>query len=147
MPIRPARTGDAAACVAILAEWIEATPWMPRLHSDDAMLTFWRGRLAACPGWVAEDGEGIAGFCLRDETVVTALYVRAMARGRGHGRMLLAAAMAGQERVTLWTFRANMPARTFYATAGFREIARSEGDNEEGLSDVRLAWDADEKRT
>lgn len=42
--VRPARPDDAPTCVAILSDWIEEMPWMPRLHSHEAMVGFWRQR-------------------------------------------------------------------------------------------------------
>ena len=47
-----------------------------------------------------------------------------------------------QDRLFLWTFVANQKARAFYRREGFREVEQTEGDNEEGLPDVRLTWEA-----
>ena len=53
----------------------------------------------------------------------------------------MAAAKARRpEGLTLWTFVANEGARRFYAREGFVEVGRTEGENEEGLPDVLLAW-------
>jgi GNAT superfamily N-acetyltransferase len=72
---------------------------------------------------------------------VGGLYLAPEARGRGVGRALVAAAKARRpEGLTLWTFVANEGARRFYAREGFVEVGRTEGENEEGLADVLLAW-------
>ena len=62
------------------------------------------------------------------------------ARRQGHGRALLDHAKARADRLSLWTFEANREALAFYAAQGFAETARTDGDNEEGLPDVRLEW-------
>lgn len=140
--VRPARPDDAPACVAILSDWIEETPWMPRLHSHDSMVGFWRQRLTDARGWVAERDGTVAGFALRDGADLTALYLRREARGLGLGRRLLGAAQTGQDRLHLWVFAANRPARAFYTKAGFTETGRTAGDNEEGLPDIAMEWRA-----
>lgn len=111
--VRPARPDDAPTCVAILSDWIEEMPWMPRLHSHEAMVGFWRQRLTDARGWVAERDGTVAGFALCDGADLTALYLRREARGLGLGRHLLGAAQAGQDRLRLWVFVANLPARAF----------------------------------
>jgi ribosomal protein S18 acetylase RimI-like enzyme len=56
------------------------------------------------------------------------MFVTARARGRGHGRRLLAeleqrAAAAGMDRVRLITTEALTEARELYAAAGYRVVA------------------------
>ena len=71
--------------------------------------------------------------------MVTALYVAQP--GQGRGKALLDHAKDQETGLTLWTFIANQRARRFYAREGFSEVGRTEGDNEEGLPDMRLSWD------
>lgn len=84
---------------------------------------------------VAETGEGaLAGWAAfgpyRDDGTLTedgelyALYLRPEHIGRGVGRALLTeatgrCAAGGRPRMLLWVVRANLPARRFYARAGF----------------------------
>lgn len=138
--IRRATPGDAPACVSILSDWIDETPWMPRLHSRASMVAFWRGRLAEAEGWVAVRDGAILGFVLRDGPALTALYLEPGVRRSGLGARLLEAAQAGQDMLDLWVFATNAPARAFYAKAGFTELRRTDGDNEEGLPDIALRW-------
>lgn len=49
-------------------------------------------------------------------------------------------AHARQPRLCLWTFAANVPARAFYTAMGFSETWGTEGDNAEGLPDIRMEW-------
>lgn len=152
--IRPATPGDAAVLGAILSDWIDATPWMPRLHTRDEDRRFVAGMIGAGRvhlaetagpvGFVAlsaagQDADGGQGAAIRE---IDALYVAAGARGRGIGRALVAVAQDGAGRVELWTFRANTCARGFYAGLGFAEIGRTDGEaNAERLPDLRLAWE------
>ena len=139
--LRRARPEDAAALAAILSDWIDATPWMPRLHSRDEDRAFVAELIARCDVTLA--GEVPCGFVARDGDEIPALYVAAFARGRGIGRRLLDRAKATRRRLSLWTFQANTGARRFYARAGFREIERTDGaGNDERLRDVRLEWRA-----
>ncbi|GMG84426.1 GNAT family N-acetyltransferase [Paralimibaculum aggregatum] len=142
--IRAARPGDAAACAAILNAWIDATPWMVRVHPAEAVLRHYRERVLTQQSvFVAEVAGAVAGFLALDlaEAKVTALYVAAAHRGRGIGAALLGRAKAARpDRLRLWAFAANAGARRFYAREGFREAWRTEGENEEGLPDVLFLW-------
>lgn len=131
---------DAPACVTILRDWIDATEWMPMLHSLDSMEGFWRDRFSEDYGWVALREGVIVGFCLRNANHISALYLREDARNQGVGQALLDLAKAGCDSLSLWAFVANGRAIAFYQRQGFSEIYRSDGDNEEGLPDVKLLW-------
>lgn len=138
--LRPAVPSDAAACAAILNDWIDDRDWMPRVHSRDDVAAFYADFVFMQRDvWVI--GAPVAGFMAldRDAEMVTALYVAAP--GRGLGKALLDHAKAGRAELALWTFQANDGARRFYAREGFHEVRRTEGDNEEGLPDVLLRWE------
>jgi GNAT superfamily N-acetyltransferase len=141
--LRSAVPEDAAACAAILNGWIDATEWVPRVHGPDDVARYYRDHvLATCEVTVAERSGAIAGFlALGADGFVSALYLAPEARGRGIGAALVAVAKARcPGGLTLWTFVANGPARRFYARQGFAEVRRTDGDNEERLPDVLLAW-------
>ena len=93
---------------------------------------------------VAERGGAVAGFLAVDgEGFVAGLYVAGPARGQGVGTALVEAAKAARpEGLTLWTFVANAGARRFYARHGFVEAGRTDGENDEGLPDIRFDWRA-----
>ena len=139
--IAPARPEDAAACARIMSDWIDETPWIPRVHTraeDRGFLEHLIGR-----GWVsvAWRGDAIAGFIARDGSEIHALYVAGPQRGRGVGKALLDAARAARPELDLWTFQANTRARAFYRREGFHETRRSDGTgNDEGLPDIRYHW-------
>ena len=143
--LRPARPFDAAACARIVNDWIDATPWMPRIHDPAEIAWHFREEVFRARDVTVAEAQGeVAGFLAlnRDAAVVTALYVTARAQGGGLGAALLRAARAGLPRLSLWTFQANTGARRFYAREGFIEARRST-DNAEALPDVELVWIAD----
>ncbi|WGH77882.1 GNAT family N-acetyltransferase [Jannaschia ovalis] len=136
LPIRRATAADAPACAAILNDWIDATPWMPRIHSHGDVIRHYRDRVLPKATVMVAGTDAVCGFVAADGPLVTALYLAPDARGRGLGAGLLDAVRDGSQR--LWTFVANAPARRFYYRLGFAEIARSDGANEEGLPDILL---------
>ncbi|WP_421858714.1 GNAT family N-acetyltransferase [Oricola sp.] len=140
MLLRPGKPEDAAACAAILNDWIDDRPWMPRIHTCEEVEAFYRDFVfQKRQVWVA--GDPVEGFMALDPEhhMVTALYVATP--GQGIGRALLDHAKRGRDALELWTFVANEDARRFYAREGFVEIRRTGGDNEESLPDVLLRWE------
>ena len=137
--IRPAGPEDMPACAAIKNAWIDEADWMPRVHSAAEVGAHYRDYVFAHRVvWVA--GDPVAGYLTLDpeQDCVTALFVAA--RGRGIGKALLDHAKSGRGQLELWTFEANTGARRFYGREGFREVLRTEGENEEGLPDVLMRW-------
>lgn len=139
--IRPARLEDIPACAAIKNAWIDGTDWMPRVHAASDLERHYREEVFPNRK-VTVIGTPVAGFLTLDDRngEVTSLFVEEAKRSQGHGTALLEEAKEGRRDLTLWTFVVNEGARRFYARAGFREVEWSEGDNEEGLPDVRMAW-------
>ncbi|MEM9250441.1 MAG: GNAT family N-acetyltransferase [Pseudomonadota bacterium] len=138
--VRQAVPEDADACAAILNDWIDRTDWMPRVHTHADVARYYRDVLFTEQSvWV--EGRPVAGFlALEPQTAyVTALYVATP--GQGIGRALLDRAKSERRTLSLWTFVANIPARRFYARAGFHEVRRTAGDNEEQLPDILLRWE------
>ena len=141
VPIRRGVPADAPACAAILNAWIDDRDWMPRVHTPEEVEAFYADFVfVERVVWIA--GEPVLGFMAMDEAndMVTALYVATP--GRGIGKALLDHAKDGREALELWTFVANDGARRFYAREGFREMRCTPGDNEEGLPDILLRWEA-----
>ncbi|MEM9342453.1 MAG: GNAT family N-acetyltransferase [Pseudomonadota bacterium] len=137
--IDTARTEDVAGIATILSDWIDDTPWMPRIHTRDEDRAFC-AHLLAKGVRVARTGGEPAAFLARDGDKITALYVAKAQRGSGHGSALIEDAKVASDVLELWTFQANTAAHAFYRRHGFTEIAETEGDNEESLPDVELWW-------
>ncbi|MEM8537216.1 MAG: GNAT family N-acetyltransferase [Pseudomonadota bacterium] len=139
--LRQAHSLDAGSVGEILSEFIDTTPWMPRIHTRAEDLSF--ASMMIDRGWVtvAEIYQGVAGFSSLSDGVLHALYVRDTARGQGIGTALLDRCKRDVKDLTLWTFQANTRAQSFYLRHGFQEIERSDGArNDEGLPDVKFQW-------
>ena len=139
--LRHARSTDAGKVGAILSEFIDTTPWMPRLHSRAEDVGF--AALMIDRGWVivAHDARQVTGFAARDGDEVHALYVAGNARRKGVGSALVRACQADVDRLSLWTFQANTTAQAFYAHHGFSQREHTDGSrNDEGLPDIRFEW-------
>lgn len=138
--LRPAQPTDAGRLGAMITEAVAAHNWKPRLHSAAQDIAH-MGTLID-RGWVtvAEQTGAVQGFLARDASDIHALFVAASAQNHGLGTTLLHDAMHRSADLELWTFQRNTGAQRFYLRHGFAEVARTEGDNEEGLPDIRYVW-------
>lgn len=143
--IRPARPTDAGAVGAILSEFVDSTTWMPRLHTRAEDIAHAGAMIDR--GWVtvAEGPNGIEGFAACHNGDVNALYVAVQARAKGVGSKLMQNLKNGNQTLDLHTFQINSGARKFYQHHGFIEVGHTDGDNEEGLPDVQLRWQREDR--
>lgn len=140
LTIDAARPDDAASLGAILSDWIDETAWMPRLRSRKQDRDFVADLIHSGGVLVVREGEVSVGFLFERDCHVGALYVAPTARRRGVGKRLLDSVKKGCDHLDLWTFEANEGARRFYQREGFETVERTEGDNDEGLPDIRMLW-------
>ena len=142
--IRPVRASDAAACAKILQDWLDLTPWMLDLHSLNETAEFLSTKIFPSHEVVVADAgaDGVVGFIAwNQEGTIPVLYVSEQWRSKRIGSALLAVAKKAHPRgLSLWTFQDNEGARRFYEGHGFREVRRTDGDNEEGLPDILFEW-------
>ncbi len=139
--IRPAKSTDAGAVGAVLSEFTQLTDWLPKVHTR-AQDVAHAGQMID-RGWVTVtcQEQVVTGFLARETTTIHALYIAASHHRQGLGRALLNHAKAGVNRLSLWTFQANVPAQAFYRAEGFVEAERTNGaGNDEGLPDIRYLW-------
>ena len=141
-----AKLRDIPHLTGILWSFTRATPWLP--HSRTRLTDLRLITYVTRQGWVrlVRDPRGPAGFIARDGGRIHALYVHPRARGQGVGRRLLDDAKADASRLELWVLQANTDARCFYASQGFAECARSQGEgNDENLPDILMVWPSTER--
>jgi GNAT superfamily N-acetyltransferase len=139
--LRKARPVDAGTVGTILSEFVDTTPWMPRIHTRAQDVAHAAEMIEM--GWVTlvERDAAVVAFMALDENELNALYVASRARREGVGSALLHHAQKVCRSLTLWTFQANKGAQRFYLRHGFREVLRTDGaDNDEGLPDIRFDW-------
>lgn len=139
--LHPGEPADIPACAALLQGCLDGEDCIPDLHDLPETVRWMQTRMFAETA-VTVAGRPPTGFlALSPEGVIVQLVVAPPARGQGLGAALIARAKAERPGgLTLWCFAANAPARAFYDRQGFREIRRTEGENDEGLPDILLAW-------
>jgi ribosomal protein S18 acetylase RimI-like enzyme len=141
--MRNARSQDMAVCAGFVNEWIDATDWMPRMHSPEAVVKHYQSEVATKRQTiVAVDASRVRGFVtMTPDKFVTALYVEQASRGQGIGGLLLERAKRElSPEVSVYVFQNNVGALKFYAKHGFVEINRTSGDNDENLPDILMEW-------
>ena len=142
--LRAATIEDAPHIAEVLLSSRRAfLPYAPLAHTDAEVRQWVREVLVPSGGvTVASTDSGIVGVLAtaRESNVswINQLYVAPGRTGQGIGAQLLAHALASLERpVRLYTFQANLRARSFYERHGFKANAFSDGaDNEERCPDV-----------
>jgi GNAT superfamily N-acetyltransferase len=132
---------DAAARVH-RAAFDHAMPWLIGLHTPDEDLWFYRERVFKTASlWGAFDGETLTGLIAFHDDWIEQLYVLPEAQGCGIGSKLLDVAKRAADRLQLWTFQRNAPARRFYQARGFVLVEQTDGSrNEEKEPDARYLW-------
>ncbi|MGY3233771.1 GNAT superfamily N-acetyltransferase [Bradyrhizobium sp. USDA 4448] len=131
----------AAAQVHRLA-FDQAMPWLVGLHTPDEDRWFYRERVfPTCRVWGRFDDDELCGIMAFRDGWIEQLYVLPAAHGRGIGTELLEIAKSASERLELWSFQRNEPARRFYEARGFTLAEQTDGSrNEEKEPDARYVW-------
>jgi len=132
---------DAAARVVRTA-FDQALPSLAGLHTPEEDQWFFRERVfETCEVWGAFDGAAMRGIIAFREGWIDQLYVLPTAQRRGVGKDLLRVAQNAFDRLQLWTFQRNAPARRFYEARGFALIQQTDGArNEEKEPDALYLW-------
>jgi GNAT superfamily N-acetyltransferase len=132
---------DTAARV-LRAAFDQALPSLAGLHTPEEDRWFFRERVfAACKVWGAFDDTVMIGIIAFREDWIDQLYVLPQAQRRGVGSGLLKVAQNTFDRLQLWTFQRNQPARRFYEARGFALVRETDGaENEEREPDALYLW-------
>lgn len=137
--IRSGRSSDVEACVKILCDWVDESPWHGPLNKWEKLLVYWRELFENKLVWVAETNGRVVGFCVRGDDNIFALYVSAEARNKGIGKLLLDAAKADRDWITVWAYEQNPHALRFYRREGLVEVSR-EFEDGSNLTDIEHRW-------
>lgn len=119
----------------------------PNLRSLDETSAFYREVFAKGPIWGAFDSATLAGHMALEPGWIEHLYVDPGRQGKGIGRALIAIAQRDHNDLQLWTYQANVRARSTYECAGF--IAEEYGfdpEHEDPVPNVRYRWQARRRR-
>jgi GNAT superfamily N-acetyltransferase len=132
---------DAAARVLRIA-FDRALPTLAGLHTPEEDRWFFRERVfTTCEVWGAFDADAMTAVLAFREGWIDQLYVLPEAQGRGLGTALVQVAQNAFDRLQLWTFQRNVPARRFYEARGFALIQLTDGArNEEKEPDALYVW-------
>ncbi|WP_299028641.1 GNAT family N-acetyltransferase [uncultured Sulfitobacter sp.] len=142
--IRPARTLDAGKLADMMGAANAQLEWLPKLYSGAEEIMLVGDMIGA--GWVrtAYLDDVLAGFIARKGTEIHGLCVQPQLQGRGIARRLMVDAQRNAKKLGLWSYQANDRATDFYLKAGFAEVIRTEGDdNDAKLPDIRFEWHRD----
>lgn len=147
---RPASTDDLADCAAIINDYIDDTPWLPRTLDRAATEALFSPELLDKRTiFVAEHERVIVGYLSldREAAFVHALYLRPEARGHGVGKVMLnAAKKICPQGLELTIFEPNRRAFRFYVREGFIEVPEGrKEDTEEGVPTLLMRWKNDDR--
>lgn len=143
--VRRATASDLPACAGIINDYIDATPWLPRTISRDALANvFTPDLLEKRVVLVSDNDNAIAGYASLDDEAgfLHALYLRPEARGQGMGKALLDATKAARPTgFELTVFEPNTDACRFYLREGLIEVPEGRNtDTEEGVPTLLMRW-------
>ena len=141
--LRQLKLDDMDAAVRVVrTAFDQAIPSLAGLHTPEEDQWFFRERVfETCEVWGAFDGAAMRGIIAFREGWIDQLYVLPTAQRRGVGKDLLQVAQNAFDRLQLWTFQRNAPARRFYEARGFALIQQTDGArNEEKEPDALYLW-------
>jgi GNAT superfamily N-acetyltransferase len=136
--IRRAGADDVETVVAIFEPSFATLDFLRQLHSHEENLAFFDRALAEGEAYLYGDD----GFSILAGTMLSHLYVRPEAIGRGVGHALFEHAKKQRpDGFDFWVFQQNERARRFYEARGAEPVELTDGTgNEERMPDVRYVW-------
>jgi GNAT superfamily N-acetyltransferase len=135
--VRRATEGDVEAIVAIFEPSFATLDFLPRLHTHEEHLGYFRRSIAEGEAYMCGDA-----FALVNGNTLSHLYVHPRAIGTGLGHALFEhVKVVRPDGFDFWVFQANERARAFYEAHGATPVECGDGSgNEEGVPDVRYEW-------
>jgi GNAT superfamily N-acetyltransferase len=139
-PPRRAVEADIPAIAAVVNGWIDATPWLPRLHAPQAIEAIVRAAFPDREIWVI--GDPVVAYLSLDPKAGRIAGLYCARPGEGHGRALIEAAKRGRSALTLSTHVPNVGAQRFYRREGFVETGRVDPEPPETVPEIVMEWRA-----
>jgi GNAT superfamily N-acetyltransferase len=135
--IRRATADDVEEVVAIFEPSFGLLDYLPKLHTHEENLAFFRRMVEEGECWLAPDG-----FAVINDGMLWHLYVRPEAIGTGVGHALFEHTKTRLPNgFDFWVFQQNDRARRFYEAHGAVPVEFTDGaGNEERTPDVRYEW-------
>jgi GNAT superfamily N-acetyltransferase len=142
--VRRARLAEGPTLAALyLRSRRAAIPAIPPPVHTDAEVEEWFSMvvLPQREAWVVEESGAIVALLVLEPGWLSDLYVDPGHTGRGIGsRLVVLAQQRSPVGLSLWAFASNTGARRFYERHGFVAVGGTDGDNEEGMPDIRYHW-------
>lgn len=137
---RLADISDAPACAAIVNDWIDATDWLPRVHTRQAIAQMIATGIPMREVWVA--GDPVAGYLSFHTEAAQIMGLYTARPGAGVGKALMDRVKTGRSWVQLYSHAANTRAHAFYRREGFVETGRKD-TGADGIPEIRMEWHVD----
>ncbi|MGI9363585.1 MAG: GNAT family N-acetyltransferase [Rhizobiaceae bacterium] len=143
--IREAGIEDLPGCADIINDYIDTTPWLPRLISRSQIAELFNpDMLKSRYLLVADTGRQIGGYLsLNEETEqIGGFYLDPGFRQQGTGKAMMDKAKArSPDQIKLTVFEPNQRARRFYEREGFVEQPdQRQEKTEEGIPTLMMCW-------
>jgi GNAT superfamily N-acetyltransferase len=140
--LRPATTADAPAITEVFLAARRPMTYLPVIHTDDEGARFFFDLVRTARVEVAERDGVVIGFAAVRGTWLEHLNVHPSTQSAGVGSLLIGwAKEVSPEGLDLWVFQRNDRARALYVAHGWRDVAFTDGDNEEGQPDAHMRWE------
>jgi GNAT superfamily N-acetyltransferase len=140
--LRPASGVDAPAITGVFLAARRAMTYLPELHTGDQAARFFFGLVTAAQVEVAERDGVVIGFAAVRAGWLEHLNVHPAFQGAGVGSRLIEwAQQTFPAGLDLWVFQRNTGAHGLYVRHGWRDVAFTAGDNEEGQPDIHMRWE------
>jgi GNAT superfamily N-acetyltransferase len=139
------RRASGADALAVAELWLRSrrasATIPPGAHTDEEVRAWFRDVvLPSREVWVKIDGPGLTAMMVINGEWLEQLYVAPEHARQRYGSRLVRLAQAKRNELALWTFEANLSARAFYESHGFRPAGAPSSDNEEHVPAICYRW-------
>ena len=131
---------EVPGCAGVVNDWIDATPWKPRVFSRDAIEGMIREALPVRQIFVV--GDPVEAYLSFDPETSKIGALFCSRTGAGVGKALLDHVRQGRDFVWLTSDEPNLKAQAFYRREGFVDCGFIDPEPPETLRELRMEWHA-----